>query len=149
MATALTTMLKTVLPIKMLTMLVMTTAIKPTNKKLPHESRLFLVKYPYMLIVANRIAAPINALTMLAVVNVMKIVLMLSPIKAANVCKKARACPCVACFITNVMPRIATKGAKITTHLSAVPNNTAIKAGLDATSMLTSMLVTTARNMLL
>ena len=42
------------------------------------------------------------------------------------------------------MPRIATNGAKIITHLSAVPNNTAINAGLDATNMLTSMLVTTA-----
>jgi hypothetical protein len=55
----------------------------------------------------------------------------------------------VARFITNDMPKIATKGAKITTHLSAVPNSTAIKLGLDATNMLTIMLLTTAKNMLL
>ena len=90
--------------------------------------------------VANRTAAPKNADTMLAVVKVMNMVLILSPIKAANTCRKALACPCVACFITNVMPRIATKGAKITTHLMAVPNNTAIKAGLDETNKLTIMI---------
>jgi hypothetical protein len=102
-----------------------------------------------MLIVPNSIAAPINADTMLAVVNTTKMVLMLSPIKAANPCRKALACPCVALFITNDMPKIATKGAKITTHLSAVPNSTAIRAGLDDTSKLTIKLVTTAKNMLL
>jgi hypothetical protein len=90
-----------------------------------------------------------NADTMLAVVNTTKMVLMLKPIKAAKPCRKARACPWVACFITNDMPKIVTNGAKITTHLSAVPNNKVIRAGLDATNMLTNMLVTTAKNMLL
>jgi hypothetical protein len=142
-------MLRTLLPIKILTMLVMITAIKPTNKKLPQDSRLFLVKYPYMLIVANNTAAPKNALTILAVVNTTKMVLMLSPIKAAKPCRNARACPWVALFITNDMPKIATKGAKITTHLSAVPNNKAIRPGLDDTNMLIIMLLTTAKNMLL
>jgi hypothetical protein len=45
--------------------------------------------------------------------------------------------------------KIMTKGAKITSHLSAVPNSTDIRAGLDATNMLTIKLVTTAKNMLL
>jgi hypothetical protein len=142
-------MLKTELPIKTLTMLVITTAIRPTKRKLPQESRLFFVKYPYMLMVPNRIAAPINALTILTVVKVMNIVLRLRPIRAANPCRNARAWPRVACFITKCMPRMATKGAKITTHLSAVPNNKAIRAGLDETNMLTNMLLTTAKNMLL
>jgi hypothetical protein len=47
------------------------------------------------------------------------------------------------------MAKIMTKGAKITTHFSAVPNSTAIRVGLDATAKLTNMLVTTAKNMLL
>jgi hypothetical protein len=42
-----------------------------------------------------------------------------------------------------------TNGAKITAHLSAVPNSKAIKLGLEATNKLTTRLLTTAKNMLL
>ena len=91
MATALTTMAKVLLPMNTLTMLVITTAIRPTIKKLPHDSRLRLVKYPHMLMVANKMAAPMNAVTILAVVNVMNMVLMLRPIKAAKICSMPRA----------------------------------------------------------
>jgi hypothetical protein len=44
---------------------------------------------------------------------------------------------------------IISKGAKITIHFIAPVNKNCIKVGLDATSMLTNMLLTTAKNMLL
>jgi hypothetical protein len=48
-----------------------------------------------------------------------------------------------------VMVRIITSGAKITTHFMIPVNRNAMSPGLDATAKLTNMLVTTAKNMLL
>jgi hypothetical protein len=47
------------------------------------------------------------------------------------------------------MAKITTRGAKITIHFMIPVNKKVMSAGLDATSILVSMLVTTAKNMLL
>jgi hypothetical protein len=49
----------------------------------------------------------------------------------------------------NVSAKIATNGAKITSHFIAPVNKNCISAGLEATNKLTIMLLATAKNMLL
>jgi hypothetical protein len=78
----------------------------------------------------NNTAAPINAVKMLTDVYTAKMVAMLRPIKAAKPCNINCAADLETLCREKLKANTATKGAKITTHFSAVPNNTAINAGL-------------------
>ncbi len=96
----------------------------------------------------NKIAAPINADTILIEVYTLKAADIDSAIKPAKLCN-ANVAPAFDGFeLKNGTNRkMAPRGAKRTTHLRAVPNNTAMSAGDDATKDATTILVNTAKNM--
>ena len=93
-----------------------------------------LVKYPYPLITPNKIAALINAFTILPIVYRAKIVAKLSPINAANPCKHSCAIPLVGLALSKIVtPKIATSGAKITIHFITPVKKNCSSSGLVPT----------------
>jgi len=95
-------------------------------------------------------AAPKNALAMLADVYIMNMVAKLMPISAANPWRHNNATGLVGFEPrTNPTAKIAANGAKITTHFIIPVKRNVITAKFEATSILTNILVITARAMLL
>ena len=122
-------------PIKMFTTDAMIIAIRPMNMNCPMLSRLRLVKYPYMVMVPNNTAAPINALTIDPRPNTTKIMLKLTPIKAANRYSMILAMSGAMSRILNPNNKDMPSGAKITIHFITPVNKNCIKAGLLLTAM--------------
>jgi hypothetical protein len=90
-----------------------------------------------------------KALTILPIVYTTKIVAKLRPINAANEYNATLACDAVMEFILNPKKNTIASGAKITIHFIAPVKKNDIRAGDELTNALVTMLMTTAKNMLL
>ena len=92
----------------------------------------------------NSTAAPIKADTIEPIVNTAKIVLKLSPIRAAKAYRKSCSCDLLKLSCTKAKASMANKGAKITIHFVTPVKKKANNCGLRPTNRETTILIATA-----